>query len=436
MNLVEPLRSKSDDRVLRVILPARISQPTQDSQSNDSQHFDTERWLLQVYTGERRVHRFGEQASGWLADRPYLDEAMDMIKTREWDAVIVGELREVYRNPQFLWKFVQDCVDHDTRFISIADGVDTAEEEWENRMYVATLLAGMAVPEARRRVKCKATFAFHQGGMVLKIRYGYRKLTKEEAASGQFGPKGLRIAKIVECTSYIHGMRLRVLAGDSYPVVADWLNDEGVDPGPYVTGGKWTGRLVRDLLRDPILSGRRQFRKEVSQLIYAKGKNKPKTNPNPPEMQDFVELAHFTPEEHHELLAVMDERKENGAKDQRSGRDSPLFDVPRARSLWPGQHARCAACGGLMYRYGKLLKCQSVLGKGPKDCWNHVLARIDEVHKRVLPIMLQFLDQCGSVKELIAEIAWSECKRLRGAGTDRWPAWTTLLRDWNWRTNT
>jgi DNA invertase Pin-like site-specific DNA recombinase len=424
--LAEPLRAKHDDGVLWAILPARISKPTQDPRSLDSQHFDTERWLASAYPGPKKVHRFGEQGSGWLVDRPLMVEAEVMIRTGEWDLVIVGEVREAHRNPRFQWAFVQDCVDHDTRFISLAEGIDTADEEWESRMHVATLLAGMAVPEVRRRVKRMATYAFHQGGMVLKIRFGYVKLTPEQADSGKFGPRGLRIAKVGEATPFLHCMRVRVLAGESYPVIADWLNDEGILPGPYVTGGKWTGALVRDLLRDPILSGQRRFRKEISRLVYGKGKNKPRANPKPPEMREFPELAHFTPDEHRELLDAMDRRKAEAAESQAAGRDSPLYNVPRARSLWPGQHARCSACGGLMYRYGEKLKCQNALGKGPRTCWNHVLVPIADVYTRVTPLVVQYLDGHGPLRDMAAGVAWAEYQRLRGrrnrsaaAGADR-----------------
>ena len=55
---------------------------------------------------------------------------------------------------------------------------------------------GMHIPDTRRRVRRTASHAFEHGGMVGKIRYGYRKLTPEEADSGTFGPKGLRLARV------------------------------------------------------------------------------------------------------------------------------------------------------------------------------------------------------------------------------------------------
>lgn len=413
MNLIEPLVPKNPATGLRVISPARISRASQDPDSNTSQHEDAQRFLDRVYSGSLDIRRLSDQASGWRVDRECMEEAKELIASGEWDLVIVGELRELYRNPKLVWEIIQDCMDSDTRFISIADNIDTADENWEMMTYLATLRHGMVLPELRRRIKRKATHTFSRGGMVLKVKYGYRKLSKEEAATGKFGPQGLRIVKVPEANEYLHRMRILVLRGVSYERIADWLNDEGVPPGPYVTGGKWTGRLVIELLRSEILSGCRQFRTEISKLIYRKGKNKPRLNPKPPEMKEHPELAHFTPEEHRELIAAMDVRKAQAANDQSSGKASPLYDVPRARSLWPGQHARCHVCGGLMYVYGEFLKCQNALGKGPRECWNHVLVRVSEARDKVLPVVLEFFDRTPAIRRIIVQMAWSEYQRVR-----------------------
>src|SRR5436190_1997845 len=140
--------------------------------------------------------------------------------------------------------------------------------------------------------------------MVMKVRYGYRKLTKDEAESGQFGTRGLRITKIITATPILLQMRIMVLKSVSYEAIAEWLNDEGIPVGPYATNGMWTGALVQGLLQDPILSGQRRFRKGVTRITYRTGKTKTKANPNAPEMQEYPELAHFTLEEHRELLAA------------------------------------------------------------------------------------------------------------------------------------
>jgi site-specific DNA recombinase len=245
----------------------------------------------------------------------------------------------------FHWTFVQTCLDHKVRFILKDDGIDTADENWEIMMYAASLRHGMTVPEVRRRVKRKATHSFARGGMVQKIKYGYRKLSKEEAASGKFGPVGLRIAKLPECTPIIREAKDRVIRGDAYPAIEDWLNNAGIDPGPYVTSGRWSVPRIKSLLRDPILSGRRRFRVQVHTMIYRTGRHRPESNPQGPAINEHPELAHLTPEEHAELLAAMDARKQPSDERPR-GKDHPRWNVPRSRTKWPGQHAVCGCCGG------------------------------------------------------------------------------------------
>ena len=89
----------------------------------------------------------------------------------------------------------------------------------------------------------------------------------------------------------------RVMRGDPYTAVADWLDAEGIEPGPYVEAGRWTARLVVELLDDPILSGTRTFRDTICRPIFKTGKHKPVKNGNP-ETEHCPELAHLSVEEH------------------------------------------------------------------------------------------------------------------------------------------
>ena len=70
--------------------------------------------------------------------------------------------------------------------------------------------------------------------MVQKIRYGYRRLSADEAALPSSVPRIFRIARRPECTPIIREMMDRIMRGDPYASVADWLDAEGIEPGPYV----------------------------------------------------------------------------------------------------------------------------------------------------------------------------------------------------------
>jgi hypothetical protein len=415
MMIEVPFVPKSPDGILRVIIPGRISTPLQDMNSIAASQADNETWLKGHYQGEFEIRRVGEQASGWLVDRPAMEIAQKRIVAGVVDVVLMAEIRELYRNPALIWAFAYRCVDHDTRFIAHWDNVDTSVEGWETNLHIAVLKHGIMVPEVKRRVRRKATDTFARGGMVMKTKFAYRKLTPEEAATGEFGPVGLRIAKVGDWTPIIREMRRRILAGHTDRMVAQWLNDSGIPPGPYATTGKWTGRLVRDFLNDPLLSGQRTFRKSLSRMYYGSGKYKAQKNPAPLQEERNADLAHFSVEEHESLLAHYAARRERNRGRQLKGSSSPLWNQPRDVSLWPGQSLTCGACGSVFYQVGAVMKCRNALPAGLQTCWNHVVVRTEAVREKVLPLLVQALEAQPAAADMVAEQAWVEYLRRRKA---------------------
>jgi len=244
--------------------------------------------------------------------------------------------------------------------------------------------------------------------MVMKVKFGYRKLSKEEAESGAFGPKGLRIAKLPEWTATIEEMCHRVIEEQGgFTKLADWLNDQGIAPGPYVISGKWNRRNVVELLSDPILSGCRTFRDTICKMFYKTGKSRAQRNPEGPMLKEYPELAHISTELNAQVRAIID-----AGKDVDEDSDHPLTGRPRKDSLFPGQQAVCGYCDGLMYRYGMFVRCQNTMSTGPRTCWNHVQPKIEVIHAKVLPWIFQVLSQHPQFRETIAMAAWTEFQRL------------------------
>ena len=215
---------------LMVLAIGRISTDHQNIENIEASYEDDERYLRRLYSGEMNIKRLGERGSGWKINRATIKEALVDIQSGSWDVVIMEDLGRAYRNPQFQYMLAHLCVDHNTRLVCTGDGVDTGAEHWEPILGAAVMRHSMTVPETRRRVKRTATHAFHRGGMVLKIRFGYCRRTPEEAAIGEHGLKGLRIARVSELTPIIREMRERVLRGESYETIARWLNDSEIPP--------------------------------------------------------------------------------------------------------------------------------------------------------------------------------------------------------------
>jgi site-specific DNA recombinase len=398
---------------LRVLIIGRISTPHQTEESVEASYEYVKKFLGENYKGEVCITCLGEQKSGMVADRQTIREAEDMIAGGMVDVLIVEDVGRIYRDPRHLIAFVNDTVDAGVRLIAINDTLDTANEDWEVLLTLATVRHGFASTDAKKRVRRTATYAFHRGGDVRKVIFGFRKLSKEEAASGQFGPVGLRLAKIADCTPTIMQMKDMVMAGARYVAIAEWLNSQGSKPGPYSKSGRWTAKLVIDFLRSRLLRGERELRKVIHQRIRKSGKHLRLRNPNP-ERKHYPELAHFTPEEHDELLARMDALAEQHRT--KSGEVHPLWRLPRSKGIWPSAlDGICSACNECTYVCDDdRLKCSNSFRRsGDHRCWNHVVVNRDRIRTTVIPWLWSMFDDVPEARKAFLEAAWDEIERLR-----------------------
>lgn len=414
MTAYSPITPKSQDGVLRAISIGRISTPHQDLESIDASHDADREFLKTLYAGQIELTTYGDQASGWKVKRETVTQAMDAIATGRYDIVVMADIGRAFRNPAFQHQLAQHCRDHRTRLICLRDGIDTADPHWEIMLHNAVMRHGMMVPETRRRVRDKATYLFHKGGMVVKVHFGYRRLTEEEAASGEFGPKGLEIAKLDEHTPVIREIRIRILRGESYEDIARWLNDTGVPTGPYVKSNVWIGRLVIFLMRSPLLHGLRRFRDRLFEMIYSTGSHRRDKNPSP-EKEYHPELAHMTLEEQQELWAAMDART---AEDDADG-SHPRQGTARKQSYFPGRHLRCAACGELLYWLTPVLKCKGASPGRPRTCWNQLVVDPQQVIDKLIPVLLHELRSRPEELDALVVAAHQEASRQHARNATR-----------------
>ena len=254
--------------------------------------------------------------------------------------------------------------------------------------------------------------------MVQKIRYGYRRLSADEAATAEFGPKGLRIARRPECTLIIREMMDRILQGDPFASVADWLEAEGIEPGPYVKGRRWTARLVVELLDDPILSGTRTFRDTICRPIFSTGKHKPVKNAEP-ETEHCPELAHLSVTEHEALRREIARRR--ALRILKTGSQAKRRGIPRSRTFWPGQAVVCGVCSGPMYYSGRHLRCRNSLPRFGGLCWNHVQVSAELTRQRVCCWLAEFLSADAQLRQALVNVVWEELDRPRRRATRNRP---------------
>ncbi|PHR90016.1 MAG: hypothetical protein COA78_35480 [Blastopirellula sp.] len=405
-----PLVPKVPGSPLHAIILGRLSKPKnteeETQQTIESSYAFTERFLADVYKGPIETYYLGEQVSGYVADRPTILEAVRLMNTGTIDVVISEDLSRVSRNPAHQHSFVQDCVDAKTRLICIADGLDTADDNWEMMLSTAALRHGLYVPDTRRRVKRTATHAFNLGGMVLKCKAGYLKLSREKALTGEFGPEGLRIMKDPVFSQHIPEIRRQLMKTGCLAKVVRWLNKKEIPTGPYAKGDKWNRNLLKGLLRDPILHGTRSFRKTLYVQIYKTGHYDREVNGNP-ERDSVPELSYMTLEEQDSMLDAVGLTIDWGVEDE-TKQQGPRKNVRVCQSYFPGQSATCGICGGRMLIFGHFLKCTNSLELNGQTCWNHVQVDIQRTRDTLLSWVLEEFSNDSDARRLLIDAAWKE----------------------------
>lgn len=395
---------------LHVIVIGRVSTSHQDVGNIEAGYAYAEQALEGITDGSLVIRRFGEQGSGMLVERDSILRVQQLVEEGWADLVIMEDLSKAFRNPRWMVAFVQDCVDAGVRVIAPGDNFDTRGDNWELMLNASSLRHGLHIPDTRRRVRRTATSSFEKGGMVLRARYGYRRLTREQAKATRDHPDDLLIARVDEQTHVFRDLWRLIVKERMYgqPVV-DWLNDRGIPPGPYARDGRWTWDMVRDLLRDPILYGWRRFRQMIYQPIYKTGKHRRERNANP-EWQYFGCLAHMSKDEWEMLQRAMDEL--TPTKRNRTGRDHPRYRVRRTDSVVPYQHATCAACGAFYYPSNTdSMKCKNAWTNAAAYCWNHVQIKPTLAREAVVDLVLERMNRHPLARQALLEAAWERIQQ-------------------------
>ena len=202
--------------------------------------------------------------------------------------------------------------------------------------------------------------------------------------------------------------------------VADWLNQQNVPVGPYCRTKKWSGHMVRRLFKNPVLKGKpaRGFKHTVKH--HESGRRRSVTNPHGPTFQDFPQLAFFAADELDSLNARLDEKNAKAGRRRVDGVD-PLCGVPRKRTRFPGQHARCWYCGR-PYVWGANGITASLMCSGAREwrCWNSIGFNGELLARRLAEQIVAGLRQMKGFESQFAEMVHGAREESQGGAGHRW----------------
>jgi site-specific DNA recombinase len=413
--------SRSDDRLkprnghtLVVGIVARISGcQNQKEMSLDDQVDHAKQVVVELYEGPVDYRTIATKGKGEALDRPELDQIEQMLRTGKLDLLIAEDIGRMVRGIEAA-HICGIAVDHGTRVLAPNDCIDTADDSWEEDVISACRDHVGHNAHTSKRLKQKLMNRFRKfGGATPREIYGYVK--PEGAKTFDEWQKDPAATPIIQ-----EGLR-RLKATLNCSAVADWFNQQGAPTGKYRrTRKKWTGAMIRKFYCNPILKGQpgRGFRHTVKH--NETGRRIAMKNPKGPIFLDCPNLAHLDPVEFDELNALLGAKNSLYHRKPINGVD-PRAQVPRKRTRFPGQHARCWYCGrrfvwgangatdGLMCPGSREWRCWNSVGfNGPLAAERLVTAATAELYS------LQGFD--AQFAELVMQAQWDRS----GAETERW----------------
>ncbi|HUQ72735.1 MAG TPA: recombinase family protein [Planctomycetaceae bacterium] len=325
------------------------------------------REFLQQLTGlPCHIHVIQSQGSGEHLDRDELRELESLVEQKTWDLVICEDLGRICRRLHAVL-FCELCEDCDTRAIAINDDVDTAEENWRQESFFAAMRHERYNKDTAKRIRRTHRNRFVQGGTLPKRIFGYTLPVGAKTDD--------QLQKDPDAEPILREIFRRLEDGAPFTEVADWLNAQGIPPGPYCRSRQWTVHMLGRLVRNPLLKGVRVRNRKMGRRINKSGRRK--AIDAPPE--EWLErrcphLAFFNePYYDHVLLLIKQRNAGRGRPKNASGADVRT-NVPRKRTEFPAQHARCGICGRVLW--------QASLSAGRKQatcsgglhyqCWNAI----------------------------------------------------------------
>ncbi len=357
--------SPRDGNTLMIAIVCRISGCAKQKElSLEDQEDNGKQLIAELYTGSTKFRVISTKGKGENLERPELDQIEAAFKSRKFDVFIFDDLSRLIRGGEAS-RLLGVGVDNGTRSICINDGIDTAEDTWEQDALNA---CGENVGHNQRtsmRVKQKTMNRFKKFGA-----------TGNRAIMGYIVPKDAKSysdwQKDPEREAAIReGARIlrRTLNGEA---VAAYFNEMGVPVGRYARNKKWNGTMVLRYYRNTLLKGFPQRGKMATVKHHGSGKRPSRKNPKGPNYYHAPHLAFFDPIEFDELVILLAEKNKRFKRKLINGEDSRLA-VPRKRTRSFGQHARCWYCGR-HYVWGANGTTDSLMCSGARErkCWNSI----------------------------------------------------------------
>ncbi len=437
MHLRQPIQLPKG-RELRVLIHARFSTEEQRQSSIDDQIASCRAFLdaslpKGTKASQVKIDIIKEpEVSGEIADRPGINQVWAGIESKRWDMIIAEESSRLYRHHTKAGELFESAVDADVRIICPSDYIDTADDDWPDRLHMCQMQHARSNFYTRKRIERAHDGLWARGAAVGNTVIGYKRrctvpATETEPARGPFYDE---IDE--EKAGVIREVFERIANGETAAEVAEWLDSIKFAKAKWSRQAKWTTYNVNSIIRRTIYRGFETFGKKKAKRKLRTGKSEYVWND-----EDKIQ----TRESPH-LRIVSDHLwyKANEVVDKRRvfqkpirGAGHPLRGTTRQRRGLLSGVFICGVCGSPMHSHGKTDGTFRCSGASQGNCWyrgycmrervypaileavvnevlaidgvrNAVLARVRELHEKGGSVAAELKKLDKEEKELVAAI--------------------------------
>lgn len=407
MSYLSPPLAPKNGHTLQVLAVCRVSSPGENKQ--DIRSLDDQEALLKKFLDDNtdlpcEFTVIAGSGSGENLERKEYLQLLDEIDSERYDLVVTEDLSRIARRVQ-AHLVCEQCIDCSTRLIAINDRVDTAVKGWEDASMMSTLHHSRSNRDTSDRIKRAHRNRFQSGGCVNQVRFGYIK------------PPGAKsdvdVIKDPDAEPYwIEWFQRLDEEEATYAEIADWLNNEGVPPGPNRRKEKWDGRMVATDTHNPWLKGVRERNRRCSKKNYASGKYV--TEEAPPEMlltREVPHLAYFEAAYYDRVVAAADERNACYRRSDDNG-EATTKRGSKKRTRYPGQCVYCGVCGN-KYVFGGHGQTDHLMCEGARsyECWNGVSVDGPLATEKLTAAVLAEIERLDDFDETFLRLVADECRK-------------------------
>lgn len=276
-------------------------------------------------------------------------------------------------------------MDADVRVICPSDYIDTADDDWPDRLHMCQMQHSRSNFYTRQRIKRAHDGLWARGAAVGNTVIGYKRrptvpATETEPAKGPFYDE---IDE--EKAAVIREIFKRIAAGERAVEVGEWLDSIKFAKAKWSRQAKWTAGNVNAIIRRTIYRGFETHRKKVAKRKLRTGKSEYVWNDDDKiQTRESPHLRIVSDGLWYRANAVVDSRRI--AHRPARGEAHPLFGTARnRRGLLSGGVFVCGICGSVMYSHGKKDGTYRCSGATKGECWNRVYC----MRERVFPTVLE-----------------------------------------------